>query len=124
MARIGLAALGFALGVYAVAIAIWAPGALTLPAPVHVAIGWSFVAAGFVAWTRRPANRTGLLMMLAGVVWFGRDLDWIDSEAAVRMSELSQNVFLALLAHQVAVFPHGAARSRAEHAVVRAAYVL
>ena len=46
MARLGLAALGAALGVYAIALAIWEPGALTLPVPVHVAIGWCFVAAG------------------------------------------------------------------------------
>ena len=39
-----LAALGAALGLFAIGIAIRDPDALTLPAPVHVAIGWSFVA--------------------------------------------------------------------------------
>ena len=82
MARLYLAALGAALGVFAIGIAIREPDALTLPAPVHVAIGWSFVAAGFVAWRQRPENRMGLLMTLAGIAWFGRDLDWFDSSAA------------------------------------------
>ena len=76
MARLALAALGAALGLFAIVLAIWEPGALTLPAPVHVAIGWSFVAAGLVAWQQRPENRLGLLMTLTGIVWFGRDFDW------------------------------------------------
>ena len=107
MARLFLAALGAALGLFAIGIAIREPDALTLPAPVHVAIGWSFVAAGFVAWRQRPENRMGLLMTLAGIAWFGRDLDWFDSAAAEHASELSLNLFLALVAHQLVVFPHG-----------------
>src|SRR4051794_15192891 len=100
MARLALAALGAALGVYAICLAIWKPGVLTLPAPVHVAIGWSFVVAGVVASRQRPENRIGLLMLLTGVVWFGRDFDWFGDWTADHASELSQNLFLALLAHQ------------------------
>ena len=37
--RIALAALGAALGIYALALAIWDPDALALPTVVHVAIG-------------------------------------------------------------------------------------
>jgi DNA-binding CsgD family transcriptional regulator len=124
MARLALAALGAALGVFAIGIAISDPDALTLPAPVHVAIGWSFVAAGVVAWRQRPENRMGLLMLLAGVAWFGRDLDWFDSSAAEHASELSLNIFLALVAHQLVVFPHGFARSRLERLLVLAVYGL
>ena len=72
--RLALAALGAALGLYATALAIWEPGVLTLPLPVHLAIGWSFLAAGLVAWQQRPENRLGLLMMLSGIVWFGREI--------------------------------------------------
>jgi DNA-binding CsgD family transcriptional regulator len=122
--RIALAALGAALGIYAIALAVWEPDALTLPAAVHVAIGWSFVAAGLVAWTRRPENRTGLLMTLTGIVWFGRDFDWFDFGPATRLSELLQNVFLALIAHQVIVFPDGVARARAQRVLVGAVYAL
>jgi DNA-binding CsgD family transcriptional regulator len=122
--RLALAALGSALGLYAIGLAIWEPDALTLPVAVHVAIGWSFVAAGLVAWTSRPENRLGPLMMLTGVVWFGRDFDWFGSWTAHHASELTQNLFLALLAHQVVVFPYGVARSRAERVLVAAAYAL
>jgi DNA-binding CsgD family transcriptional regulator len=122
--RAVLTALGVALGGYAVALGVWKPDALTLPAPVHVAIGWSFVGAGIVAWKRRPKNRMGLLMMLTGIVWFGRDFDSLGFEPAERLSEISQNVFIALLAHQALVFPDGMARSRRERMLVRAIYVL
>ena len=121
---LSLAALGVAAGISAIALAIWEPGELTLPVVVHVAIGWSFLAAGVVAWERRPEDRTGLLMMLTGVVWFGRDLDWWDASVPTHLSDLSLNVFLALIAHQVIVFPRGAARSRLERVLVGAVYAL
>jgi len=122
--RDALAALAAALGVSAIALAIWRPGTLETPVGVHVAIGWSFAAAGYVAWRQRPANRTGLLMLLTGVVWFGRDFAWLDGAVVHHLSDLSQNVFLALVAHQAIVFPYGVARSRLERALVRSAYVL
>jgi hypothetical protein len=122
--RVVLAALAAALGGWAIALAAWKPGELTLPLPVHLAIGWSFAAAGFVASARGPENRTGLLMMLTGIVWFGRDFDSFGFSTATRLSELSQNLFLALLAHQVVVFPDGVTRSRRERVLVAAIYVL
>jgi hypothetical protein len=88
MTRLLLGALGAALGLYAIALALWEPGVLTLPAPVHVAIGWSFLAAGLVAWRQRPENRLGLLMTLTGIIWFGRDFDWFGSRIANHASEL------------------------------------
>jgi DNA-binding CsgD family transcriptional regulator len=124
MASPALGALGAALGVYAIALAIWEPGTLTLPVAVHVAIGWSFVAAGLVAWTRRPENRMGLLMTLTGIAWFGRDFDWFGSWTANHASELTQNLFLALLAHQIVVFPYGVTRAQAERVLVGAIYAL
>jgi DNA-binding CsgD family transcriptional regulator len=93
-------------------------------AAVHVAIGLSFVGAGLVAWRRRPANRSGLLMVLTGIAWFGRDLDELGGSVLTNLSDLSLNLFLALLAHQVIVFPRGAARSPLERRLVRAAYAL
>ena len=122
--RVVLAALAAALGGWAIALAIRKPGELTLPVPVHLAIGWSFVVAGLVAWARRPENRTGLLMTLTGIVWFGRDFDSLGFAPATRISELSQNLFLALLAEQVVVFPDGVTRSKRERVLVAAIYVL
>ncbi len=122
--RLALAAVGAALGVHAVWLAIERPEELTRPAFVHVAIGWSFVAAGAIGWRLRPENRMGLLMMLAGIVWFGRDLDAWDGAVAQHAADLSQNVFLALTAHQVIVFPYGVARTTVERGLVATAYAL
>ena len=122
--RLALAALGAALGVHAIGLAIRRPDELTQPLVVHLAIGWSFVIAGAIAWQRRPANRTGLLMMVAGVTWFGRDLDAWDGEVAAQAADLSQNLFLALIAHQVIVFPYGVARSSVERGLLVAVYAL
>src|SRR5438093_19483 len=124
MARLGLGALGAALGLYAIGLAIWEPEALTLPVGVHVLVGWSFVAAGLVAWRERPENRLGLLLTLTGIAWFGRDFDWFGSWTANHASELSQNLFLALLAHQILVFPLGVPPSRLERRLVVAVYAL
>jgi signal transduction histidine kinase len=119
-----LAVLGCGLGVYAIVIAIAVPDSLTLPAPVHVAIGWSFVGAGLLAWSRRPENRTGLLMTLTGVVWFGRDFDWFQTDVTRHVDGLATNLFFALLAHQLVVFPDGRARSRTERVLVGSTYAV
>jgi DNA-binding CsgD family transcriptional regulator len=101
-----------------------APAALLLPIPVEVAVGASFLVAGAIAWRRRPENRTGLLMVLSGLAWFGRDLARWDASAPSHAGELSLNVFLALVAHQVIVFPYGVARSRVERGLLVAVYGL
>ena len=38
---------------------------------LEVLVGLAFVASGLVARVRRPENRTGLLMILVGLSWFG-----------------------------------------------------
>jgi signal transduction histidine kinase len=119
-----LAALGVVLGIYAVSIAIWVPDSLTLPAPVHVAVGWAFVGAGTVAWVRRPDNRTGLLMTVTGLVWFGRDFDWMHTWLTTQADVLASNLFVALVAHQLVVFPEGRVSTRSERRLVGAAYAL
>jgi signal transduction histidine kinase len=125
-AGLGLAALGGALGLLAIALAVSLPEepAMLLPIPVEVAIGWSFVAAGIVAWARRPENRTGVLMTLTGLVWFGRQFEWWDTPLGNHLGHLSLNIFLALVAHQLVVFPHGRTRTRLERSLVIAAYAL
>jgi DNA-binding CsgD family transcriptional regulator len=94
------------------------------PIPVDVVVGVSFLAAGLLAWRRRPENRTGLLMVASGIVWFCRDFARSDAQLPTRIGELSLNVFLALIAHQVIVFPYGVTRSKLERGLVWAVYVL
>jgi hypothetical protein len=95
-----------------------ATASLLLPIPVDVVVGATFLATGSVAWRRRPENRTGLLMVLSGLAWFCRDFARWDADIPIRLGELSLNVFLALIAHQVIVFPYGVARTRLERLLV------
>ena len=124
--RLGLGGLAAIVGLVALALAVSGrePPDFLLPIPIELAIGWSFVGAGLIGWARRPDNRTGLLMTLAGVVWFGRQLEWLDTALASHLSHVSVNLFLALIAHQLVVFPRGEARSRLERTLVASGYVL
>jgi DNA-binding NarL/FixJ family response regulator len=78
-----------------------------------LAVGLAFLGAGFAAWRRRPENRMGPLMVLAAGAWFGQHL-----------ADISTNLFLALVAHQVIVFPYGVTRERLERILVWSAYTL
>ena len=124
--RIGFVGLAGSVGLVVLALAASGraqPGFL-LPIPVELAIGWSFVSAGLIGWARRPDNGTGLLMTLTGLVWFGRQLEWLDTPLASHLSHVSANLFLALIAHQLVVFPSGQARTRLERMLVASAYVV
>lgn len=92
--------------------------------PVEIAVGVAFLAAGFAAWRLRPENRTGILLVLAGVFWSTRNFARSDAELPTRVGELSLNIFLALIVHQVVVFPYGITKTRVERLVVRSAYAL
>src|SRR6266568_3075367 len=35
-----------------------------------LAVGWTFVGSGLIAWARRPASRTGPLLAATGFTWF------------------------------------------------------
>jgi DNA-binding NarL/FixJ family response regulator len=35
-----------------------------------LAVGWTFIGSGLIAWARRPASRTGPLMAATGFTWF------------------------------------------------------
>jgi signal transduction histidine kinase len=124
--RLGLGGLAAIVGLVALALAASGrePPEFLLPIPIEVAIGWSFVGAGLIGWARRPGNRTGLLMTLTGLVWFGRQLEWLDTPLASHLSHVSVNLFLALIAHQLVVFPHGEARTRVERMLVASAYAV
>jgi signal transduction histidine kinase len=124
--RLGLGGLAAIIGLVALVLAASGrePPGFLLPIPVELAIGWSFVSAGLIGWARRPDNRTGLLMTLTGLVWFGRQLEWLDTPLASHLSHVSVNLFLALIAHQLVVFPSGDARTRLERMLVVSAYAV
>src|SRR5207247_5839180 len=95
-----------------------------LPVVVCAAVGCAFVSAGVVARLRRPENRTGTLLVLAGAAWLISCLANADGSVPDLLNDVTFNLFLALVAHVLIVFPHGHARSRRERVLVVAAYGL
>jgi hypothetical protein len=75
-ARLGLLAAGAALGVLAYQAQVDSLGPFTSSARASaiVAVGWSFLLAGLVAWSRRPGNRLGPLMLVTGFALLLRQL--------------------------------------------------
>jgi signal transduction histidine kinase len=122
--RTAFLALGLALGVIGIVVPLLYRPRAAAYIPLDVTLGWSFVFAGWLAWARRPDNRTGMLMMLTGLVWFGRYLDWWWRPLPNLLGAFAVVLTLALVAHQFVVFPYGRARTRLERFLVGAAYGL
>jgi signal transduction histidine kinase len=81
---------------------------------LDVSLGLAFVLAGALAWARRPGNRTGILMMATGLVWFCRYFYFARAPWSDLVGDLALNLTLALVAYQFLVFPHGRARTTFE----------
>ena len=97
-----------------------APFAETLLATLGVS--WSFVAAGLVAWARRPGNRTGALMVAAGLAFSLNGLALIHTAAAFALWYLVASLPAATLGHLLAVFPDGRATTPLQRVFLLANY--
>jgi signal transduction histidine kinase/PAS domain-containing protein len=87
--------------------------------------GWSFIAAGLIARTRRPLNRTGLLLIAVGFAWF------LGSALMASNDSLFWTLGVALsalpggfLIHLLLAYPSGRLQSRWERVLVVTGYVL
>jgi signal transduction histidine kinase len=85
--------------------------------------GLSFLAAGLVAHLRRPANRTGLLMMLVGVAFFAEDLQFSSDSVVFTIGLLLAHASSAPIAHLVLAFPDGRLPNRAARILTISAYL-
>jgi signal transduction histidine kinase len=80
--------------------------------PVPLAVlglvsGWSFVGSGIVAWARRPENRIGPMLILAGFTWFLAGFQFSDISAVFTAGALLENVFIVVVAWLLLAFPTG-----------------
>jgi signal transduction histidine kinase len=87
-----------------------------------VVAGCAFVAAGIVAWLRRPANRIGLLMIVTGFALFASSLAQASQPLPFTIGLAVAGLPAALLGHLVLAFPDGRLHSRWERLVVGGAY--
>ena len=85
-------------------------------------VGWSFIAAGLVAWSRRPANNTGRLMVALGFAWALTALTEANDKWIYSTGLAVEAIFLAVFIHLVVSFPTGRLSSRFERTIVYGAY--
>jgi signal transduction histidine kinase len=86
--------------------------------------GWTLIACGLVAWSRRPESRSGALMAATGFSWFlgnfatsGIDpVDWLGAHALY--------VYRGPLVHLLVTYPSGRLSSRLDRAAVAVGYVV
>jgi signal transduction histidine kinase len=91
----------------------WVPDLIT---------GWSLIACGLVAWSRRPESRSGALMAATGVSWFLGNfattglspIDWLGAHALY--------VYRGPLVHLLVTYPSGRLSSRLDRTAVAVGY--
>ena len=98
----------------------WSPTTIAL----EVLVGLAFVASGLVARVRRPANRTGSLMILVGLSWFGGALQASDASLPYTLGYAAGTLIAAILIHLMLAFPSGRLLTRGERQVTVAMYAV
>ncbi|TML96701.1 MAG: sensor histidine kinase [Actinobacteria bacterium] len=92
-------------------------------AVASVAVAWTFVAAGLVAWARRPQNRVGVLMTFVGYALLERKLQYSHDSRLFTAAFVFGEIGLgAALAHVVLAYPSGRLTTRVERWFVGTAY--
>jgi len=83
-----------------------------------------YIAAGLIAWWRRPDSRFGLLMIVAGFATFLNLLTWANSLVLYSIGHAFDFLPPVLLIHLILTFPTGRLEQALERWIVAAAYVL
>jgi PAS domain S-box-containing protein len=86
-------------------------------------VSFSFVVAGLIGWTRRPANRTGMLMVAVGYGVLATSLTEANHSVPYTLGIVFGSVFIATFVHLLLTYPTGALISRLGVTLVAAAYV-
>jgi signal transduction histidine kinase len=122
--QVFLALAGVALGLlaYRVQMDNLGPFTTTARSLAIVAVGWSFLLAGLVAWSRRPGNRVGPLMVAAGLALLLRQLRYSHDPAVFTVFFALGNLGYALVGHSVLAYPSGRIADRYERALIWAGY--
>jgi signal transduction histidine kinase len=85
-------------------------------------VSWSFVLAGLIGWTRRPGNRTGMLMVAVGFGVLVGALSEANHPLPFTLGGLFGSLFIAAFVHLVLAYPTGELQSRLARRLVLAGY--
>ena len=118
-----LALAGAALGVTTIALGR-SSDASEVQVALLVWVSVPYVAAGLVAWTRRPESRLGPLMVAGGFVTGLSALQLAQAEWLVTIGSVFDILPAALFLHVYLAFPDGRLRSDFERGLVAVAYAL
>ena len=94
-----------------------------LTAGLGLLVGWSFLGTGMFAWWRRPGNRTGVLMMVAGLAWFATGVSAANDDVVFTIGITVDGLFPAVVGHLLMAFPIGRLETRAERVVITGVYL-
>jgi len=82
-----------------------------------------YLAAGVLAWLRRPSNRMGALMILGAMIWLVAGLaNVIVAPALVAAGLVAATLTVSIVVHLVLAFPSGVLRGRASVVAVAGGY--
>ena len=89
-----------------------------------IGVAWIFVAAGVIAWSRRPESRVGLLMVFVGYGLLYRKLQYSHDPGVFTAGfALGEVGLIGAYAHTVLAYPSGRLGSRLERWFIGAGYV-
>jgi PAS domain S-box-containing protein len=77
-------------------------------------IAFSFVVSGLIAWTLRPENGTGRLLVLTGFLWTLESFYLSNNGWVLGFAELFGSLYLAAFLHLLLAFPEGRLSTRLE----------
>ena len=86
-------------------------------------VGWTLIACGLIAWSKRPASRSGGLMTAAGFAWFAANFTSTDLAALNWLGEQALYLHRGPLVHLVLAYPGGRATSTVDRVAVAGGYV-
>jgi signal transduction histidine kinase len=120
--RAALALAGLVLGVWAYQLNLHGPFTTVPRSVAAIVVAWTFLVAGLIAWSRRPGNRVGPLMIWVAFALLLRKLAYSHDEAVFTMGFLLAELNYAAFAHVVLAYPSGHVTSRAERALLWVGY--
>jgi hypothetical protein len=85
-------------------------------------VSWSFIFVGLIGWSRRPANRTGMLMVAVGFGVLVGSLSEANYSVPFTLGALFGSVFIAVFIHLLLAYPSGELISRKARVLVIAGY--
>ena len=120
-----LAATGGVLGVLAYEVQTNnLPNTTSLRSWAGVVAAWSFLLAGIIAWSRRPRNRLGPLMVLTCFALLARQFRYSHDGLAFTVFFLLGEICWVLVGHVTLAYPFGRVTDRLEKAFLWVAYVV